>query len=120
MAQIELAKLLLRRKELQMKVAQLHQVRVKEDLLCIKMARRNVNEGTDDITASVPIITPAQIAAAYDDTAKKLRITDAYIQKANWDTLVEVTEDIMTDYKEDPDLTAKMIEIRSTEVKKKD
>jgi hypothetical protein len=119
MANVELAKLLLRRKELQQKVDQLKTMRVKEELLCTKVARTNVTENVDHVIASVPIITAQQLTAAYDDAARKLRITDAFIQKANWETKVETgSENIMDDYVEDPKLTEKMIEIRSTEVKK--
>ena len=98
MAKVKLAELLLRRKECQMKVTQLHQINV-PSLFETKVKRMNVNESTDDITATVPKITADQVSQAYDWWARKMRQVDALIQQANWATDVECgQEDLMADY----------------------
>ena len=94
---IKLAEALLRRKELNDKVAQLKQINV-PGLFEVKVKRQNVTENVDNITAQVPKITLSQVAAGYDWYAKQLRLVDAAIQQANWVTEIEVPETSMTDY----------------------
>jgi hypothetical protein len=97
--QIKLAEALLRRKELNEKVAQLKTINV-NGLFEVKASRKNVTENIDDVIVKVPKITMAQVAAAYDWYAKQLRLVDAAIQQANWITEIEVGADVMKDFVE--------------------
>ena len=96
---IKLAEALLRRKELNDKVAQLKQINV-TGLFEVKVKRQNVTENVDNITAQVPKITLSQVAAGYDWYSKQLRLVDAAIQQANWITEIEVGNDVMKDFVE--------------------
>lgn len=95
---IKLAEALLRRKELQDKVAVLKTIK-QDQLFEVKMQRRQVNETIDDIVAQVPKLTAAQVTAEYDFYARQLRLVDAVIQQANWVTEVTVQDTVMADYK---------------------
>ena len=97
MAQIKLAEALLRRKELQQKVDQLRSINSKE-LFEVKTGRKAAHEGLDDIIAQVPKLTASQVTAEYDHYAKQLRLVDAAIQHANWNTDVSVPDTVMADY----------------------
>jgi hypothetical protein len=97
MAEIKLAEALLRRKELQAKVDQLHTIQGKE-IFELKVVRKNVTENIDDITAQVPKLTASQVTAEYDFYARQLRLVDAAIQQANWTTPVEVQPSVMQDF----------------------
>ena len=99
-----LAELLLRRKELEGKVRQLHAVK-QSDMADFKVSRVKAQDGIDEVRASVPKVTMSQVTAAHDWHAKQLRLCDAAIQRANWDTEVEVGEDVMADYVEIQALT---------------
>lgn len=99
MATVKLAEALLRRKELQQKVDQLRTIN-QEGLFVVKTGRKAAHEGIDDIIAQVPRVTLPQVTAAYDWHAKQLRLVDAAIQRANWDTEVEVQDTVMSDYAE--------------------
>lgn len=94
----KLAEALLRRKELQEKVALLKSINQK-DLFEVKMQRRQVNETIDDIVAQVPKLTASQVTAEYDFYARQLRLCDAVIQQANWTTELDLAETVMSDYK---------------------
>ena len=96
---IKLAEALLRRKELNEKVEQLKKINIK-DLFEVKVARKNVTESVDDITATVPKIKLSQVAAGYDYYAKQLRLIDAVVQQANWQTAIVVPDSSMQDYVE--------------------
>jgi hypothetical protein len=96
---IKLAEALLRRKELNDKVAQLKTINV-QGLFEIKASRKNVTENIDDVVVKVPKITMAQVAAGYDWYSKQLRLVDAAIQQANWVTEIEVGNDVMKDFVE--------------------
>ncbi len=96
---IKLAEALLRRKELNDKVAQLKTINV-QNLFEVKVKRQSVTENVDNIQATVPKIKLAQVAAGYDWYAKQLRLVDAAIQQANWSTDIEVPEDSLKDYTE--------------------
>ena len=96
---IKLAEALLRRKELNEKVAQLKQINV-QGLFEVKVKRQNVTENVDNITAQVPKIKLAQVTAGYDWYSKQLRLVDAAIQQANWVTAITVGEDVMKDFVE--------------------
>ena len=96
---IKLAEALLRRKELNDKVAQLKTINV-QGLFEIKASRKNVTENIDDVVVKVPKITMAQVAAGYDWYSKQLKLVDAAIQQANWVTEIEVGNDVMKDFVE--------------------
>ena len=96
---IKLAEALLRRKELNDKVAQLKTINM-QNLFEVKASRKSVTENIDDIVMKVPKITIAQVAAGYDWYSKQLRLVDAAIQQANWVTEIEVGQDVMKDFVE--------------------
>lgn len=98
MAQTPLANALLRRKELMAKVAQLHPFK-KENAFKTKVQRINVAESVDEVTATVPKVTMAKLTEEYDSYASKLRRVDAAIQRANWETMVDIEDDIMENFK---------------------
>lgn len=104
-----LAELLLRRKELEGKVRQLHAVK-QSDMAEFKVSRVKVTDSLDEVKAQVPKVTMNQVTASHDWHAKQLRLCDAAIQRANWDTEVEVAEDVMADYSEKLELTAEEID----------
>ena len=97
MNMIKLAEALLRRKELEAKVAMLKTIKDK-DLFDVRVNRKNVAEGIDEIVAAVPKLTATQVTAEYDWHARQLRLVDAAIQQANWTTVVEVQDTVMQDY----------------------
>jgi hypothetical protein len=97
MAEIKLAEALLRRKELQAKVDQLHTIQAKE-LFEMRVVRKNVTESIDDISAQVPKLTASQVTSEYDFYARQLRLVDAAIQQANWTTIIDVQPSVMQDY----------------------
>lgn len=94
---IKLAEALLRRKELQQKVNVL-QVIDREKLFEVKVTRKPAHEGIDDVIAQVPKIGMEQITHSFDWHAKQLRRVDASIQQANWETELDVDEQVMADY----------------------
>lgn len=98
MNKIKLAEALLRRKELNGKVAMLQQIKDK-DLFEIKMNRKQVNDNIDDIVVQVPKLEASQVTAEFDFYARQLRLVDAAIQQANWTTEIEVKDTVMGDYK---------------------
>jgi di/tripeptidase len=98
MSKVALAELLLRRKELQEKVTQLHTINNK-DLHEIKVRRQSVTESVDEVAASVPKLDAAQVTAEYDYYATRLRKVDALIQRTNWETQVETEDTLMANYK---------------------
>lgn len=97
--QIKLAEALLRRKELNDKVAQLKQINV-NGLFETKATRRKVTEDIDDVIAKIPKLKLSQVAAGHDWYAKQLRLVDAAIQQANWATDITVGDDVMKDFVE--------------------
>ena len=96
---VKLAEALLRRKELNEKVAQLKQINL-NGLFEVKVKRQNVTENVDNITATVPKIKLSQVTAGYDWYSKQLRLVDAAIQQANWVTEIAVGDDVMKDFVE--------------------
>lgn len=94
---VRLAEALLRRKELQEKVDQLRPIN-KEGLFETRIRRQNVTENVDDVAATVPKISMQQVAHAFDWHAKQLRRVDAAIQQANWNTELDVDQEVMADY----------------------
>jgi hypothetical protein len=94
---VKLAEALLRRKELQEKVAILKTLK-ERDLFEVKARRQMVADGIDDLVAQVPKLTASQVTAEYDWHARQLRLVDAAIQQANWTTGVELQDSVMQDY----------------------
>lgn len=102
MAKIKLAEALLRRKELQEKVDQLKKINI-EGLFETKVDTQYVKSQTQDevvaqIAAKIPKISMQQVTHAYDNAAKNLRKIDAAIQRANWETEIEIDATVMDDY----------------------
>lgn len=95
--QVKLAEALLRRKELQQKVDQVRNIKDR-DLFEVKAQRRQVTESVDDIVAQVPKLTLSQVTQEYDHYAKQLRLVDASIQNANWNTAIEIADTVMADF----------------------
>lgn len=96
--EITLAAALLRRKELQEKVKQLHTINIK-DMFETKGKRVKVTEDIDDLVLSVPKLKPEEVTAAYDWHARQLRTIDLAIQQANHSTKLEVLTTVMEDYR---------------------
>ena len=94
---VKLAEALLRRKELQEQVDRLKAINNKE-LFEVKARRQQVSESIDDVIAQVPKMSFQQFTSAYDWHAKQLRLVDAAIQNANWNTEVDVGDDVMGAY----------------------
>ncbi len=97
MKTVKLAEALLRRKELNQKVEQLHSIK-QLDLFETKVQRRNVTDSVDDIVASVAKLDASQVTEEYDYYASALRRVDAKIQQANWTTEVELDNDCLERY----------------------
>lgn len=95
----KLAEALLRRKELQEKVDQMRSVKDR-DLFEVKAQRKQVTENLDDIIAQVPRVTLSQVTAEFDHYAKQLRLVDAAIQNANWNTDIDIADTVMRDYRD--------------------
>ena len=94
---MKLAEALLRRKELQDKVARIAVIKEK-DIYEVKTGRKAAHEGIDDIIAQVPKLTLAEVTKEYDHYAKRLRLIDAAIQQANWTTEIEVDACVNEDF----------------------
>lgn len=94
---MKLAEALLRRKELQQKVDRLKNID-SSDLFEFKMQRQSVTDSIDDIKAQVPKVSFQQLTHCHDWHAKQLRLIDAAIQQANWNTDVVVAEEVISDY----------------------
>jgi len=106
MAQVKLAELLLRRKELTDLVKARVDIRTK-DIFTVKTQRKQISETIDDITMTVPKLTFAQVVGEHDYYARQLRLVDALIQKANWNTDVDTgSEDLFKTYEEPAAVTA--------------
>lgn len=95
---IKLAEALLRRKELEAKVKQLHPINANKQLFEVKAQRVKVTDALDDIVATVPKVNISQITEEYDFYSSQLRKIDSVIQQANWTTLVEA-DSMLQDYK---------------------
>jgi len=94
---ISLAEALLRRKELQEKVEHLKPIN-QEKLFEVRVNRQQVTEGIDNVVAQVPKVAITQVTHAFDWHAKALRKIDATIQRANWETQIDIDESVMADY----------------------
>jgi len=99
---MQLAEALLRRKELTQKLATITSIK-QSALFEVRVKRINVTDNVDEVTANVPKLELNQVTAEFDFYAKRLRLIDAVIQKANWETCVvdEVNGvDLNVDYRE--------------------
>jgi ABC-type metal ion transport system substrate-binding protein len=95
--QVKLAEALLRRKELNEKVAVLKFIQDR-DLFEVKATRKPITESIDDVIAQVPKLTASQVTAEFDFYARQLRLVDAAIQQANWITSIAIPDTVMSDY----------------------
>lgn len=102
--EIKLAEALLRRKELRDKLDRIGSIKG-QDIFDIKVTRKAAHEGVDDVVATVPKLTLAEVTAEYDHYAKQLRLVDAAIQQANWTTNISV-DYVMNDYGQKQGLSA--------------
>lgn len=93
-----LAELLLRRKELAGKVAALQTLKDTK-VVEIKTVRKPAHEGLDDVVATVPLLSAAEVLEEYDWHARRLRMVDAAIQQTNWATQVAVDPTVLEDFK---------------------
>lgn len=94
---MKLAEALLRRKELQQKVEQLHKLKA-DDQFQIVYKRTKIGEDVDDLQARVPRMTASQVTEEYDFYANRLRLIDAAIQQCNWTAEVSVDAKVWDDY----------------------
>jgi hypothetical protein len=94
---VKLAEALLRRKELGEKVLLLKNLDQKA-LYEVKAKRVKVTDDIDDLVASVPKLSAAEVLQEHDWHARQLRRVDAAIQQANWSTEIEVDAEVMQDF----------------------
>jgi len=97
MQQVTLAEALLRRKELQGKVDALKAIKANALFETIA-TRKSAHEGIDDVVAKVPKLNAAQVTHELDFHARQLRLVDAAIQRANWETKIEVDDQVNQEY----------------------
>ena len=102
MNKIKLAEALLRRKELNEKIEVLRAIKG-QDLFEVRVQRKLAHEGIDDVIAQIPKLSINDVTAAYDWTARQLRLVDAAIQQANWTTEIDVQDTVMKDFVSEPD-----------------
>jgi hypothetical protein len=100
---IKLAEALLRRKELNDRVAVAKAID-ESDIKTMVLSRKRLSDDIDDIQALVPTVSYVEVAAAHSYYARNLRLIDAVIQQANWTCEVEVADEVMQDFepKEEP------------------
>lgn len=96
---IKLAEALLRRKELQGKVAQLKTLKDTHVYYEIRAHRVKVEQGLDELSANYPKLEANQVTAEYDHAARALRLIDAAIQQANWTCELDVDASTLEDFK---------------------
>lgn len=97
--QIKLAEALLRRKELQQKLALLTQFKQNQLVYEIRGQRLKISDSFDEFTGTLPKLELNQVTAEYDHCARQLRLIDAAIQQINWTAEVTVNEIVMEDFK---------------------
>ncbi len=91
---IKLAEALLRRKELQQRVANIEPIK-RAQLFETITKRLKISEDIDEYTSEVPKLSLAEVTKEHDFYAKRLRLVDALIQQANWTTeLDSVSSDV--------------------------
>lgn len=94
---MKLAEALLRRKELNDKVARIAVVKDK-DIFDVSTTRKQVHEGIDDVIAAVPKLSLAEVTQEYDYYARQLRLVDAAIQHANWTTDIDCDDTVLVNF----------------------
>ncbi len=97
--QIKLADALLRRKELGEKLQMLRQIKDTSMFYAIRGKRVPVTEGIEQIDIDYPKLEVSQVIAEYDFVARQLRLIDAVIQQANWNTPIDVDPMTMDVYR---------------------
>ena len=95
---MKLAEALLRRKELQGKVDRIGAIKEKGDIFEVRTQRRAAHEGIDDVIATIPKLSLAEVTQEYDFYAKRLRLIDAAIQQANWTMDIDVQAIVNDDF----------------------
>jgi len=102
MAERPLAELLLLRKEFNGKVEALGHI--PHELLRARIQQRVdlTNTTLSDVTAQVPRITINQVTQALDFYSRRLRLVDAAIQRANWETTVVVDDSVLESFEPEP------------------
>lgn len=93
--QIKLAEALLRRKELNEKLAVVRHLKDNHAFYEVRAQRVKVTDGLDEVSANFPKLTASQVTAEFDYVAKQLRLIDALVQQANWTTVLEVDPMVM-------------------------
>ena len=86
---MQLAEALLRRKELQGRLNVLEQIKG-ANIYEVVSTRKPAHEGIDDIVAKVPRLSLEEVTRSYNRCSRALRLVDAVIQRANWETEIEV------------------------------
>lgn len=94
---IPLQEALLRRKELAEKVKITSQIKSGQ-VFENKVQRIKVSDGLDEVTAQVAKLTLAQVTHEHDFYSRALRKCDSAIQRANWETQIELDAEVMGDY----------------------
>lgn len=94
---VKLAEALLRRKELNIKVNALTQIKGAQVFETITN-RVKVADGIDEFTAKVPKLTASQVTHELDWHSRQLRRLDSAIQNCNWTTEIQLDPEVMGDY----------------------
>lgn len=83
-----LAEALVMKKHLQLKVQQLHPLKVAGEggVFETKVTRENISENIDEVKMTLPKIELKDLTAEYDKYSKALRELDTAIQATNWKT----------------------------------
>jgi hypothetical protein len=110
MSQKTLSAVLLRRKELQDRLARMKPVMEatnRNSLFERQVNRAKIDQGVDEITVAIPKLTWSQFSSEYNLLSSQLRDLDGVIQQANWTTMVEVDDRAFKEHSElFPDIDA--------------
>lgn len=96
---IKLADALLRRKELNEKMAVLRHFKDNQVFYTVRGSRVPVEKGIEELNMDIPKLELSQVTAEFDFVARQLRLIDAVIQQANWTTVLTVNPMLMEAYK---------------------
>jgi len=91
---MKIAELLIYRKTVVAKVAQLTPIKHFGDngAFDTKVLRKNISDSVDEVSIQTPRVTLSDLTESYDHFAAELRRIDTAIQKANWETEVAFVE----------------------------
>lgn len=91
-----LAEALVLRKHLQMKVQQLHPLKLAGDggVFETKVNRMKLTDEVDEVKITTPKINLEDVTKEYDKYSKALRELDTAIQQTNWKTKLESEPDL--------------------------